>query len=209
MFMLSDQQRAISDTATRFGAEHLAPFALQWEKDRHFPVQVLREAGRLKLGGLHVGQDVGGQAMSRVDAALVVEGVATGCPAIAGCLSKHNTAAWMIDTFRCARTVGICDRTGRRRIVLRSGTSRCRLERPTERTGRSRRRTGHRRSPPGSGRGRLPSRHQRRERRPAPPRCVLPRRRQGRAQPELRPPQRALGDRRSPSAGGSCATPTR
>ena len=99
MFMLSDQQRAISDTAIRFGAEHLAPFALQWEQDRHFPVQVLREAGRLEMGGLHVGPDVGGQALSRVDAALVVEGVATGCPAIAGCLSNHNTAAWMIDTY--------------------------------------------------------------------------------------------------------------
>jgi alkylation response protein AidB-like acyl-CoA dehydrogenase len=100
MFMLSDQQRAISDAATRFGAEHLAPLALQWEQDRHFPVQVLREAGRLKMGGLHVGPDVGGQALSRVDAAaLVVEGVATGCPAIASCLSNHNTAAWMIDTY--------------------------------------------------------------------------------------------------------------
>jgi len=99
MFTLSDQQRAISDTATRFGAEHLTPFALQWEQDRHLPVEVLREAGRLKMGGLHVGPDVGGQAVSRVDAALVVEGVATGCPAIAGCLSNHNTAAWMIDTY--------------------------------------------------------------------------------------------------------------
>jgi Acyl-CoA dehydrogenase, N-terminal domain/Acyl-CoA dehydrogenase, middle domain len=99
MFMLSDQQRAISDTATRFGAEHLAPLALQWEQDRHFPAQVLREAGRLKMGGLHVGPDVGGRALSRVDAALVVEGIATGCPAIAGCLSNHNTAAWLIDTY--------------------------------------------------------------------------------------------------------------
>lgn len=99
MFVLSDQQRAISDTATRFGAEHLAPLALQWEQDRRFPVQVLREAGRLRMGGLHVGPDVGGQALSRVDAALVVEGVATGCPAIAGRLSNHNTAAWLIDTY--------------------------------------------------------------------------------------------------------------
>jgi alkylation response protein AidB-like acyl-CoA dehydrogenase len=104
MFALSDQQRAISDTATRLGAEHLTPFALQWEQDRHLPVEVLREAGRLKMGGLHVGPEVGGQALSRVDAALVVEGVATGCPAIAGCLSNHNTAAWMIDTYARPRS---------------------------------------------------------------------------------------------------------
>lgn len=38
MFMLSEQQRAISYTATRFGAEHLAPFALRWEQERLFPV---------------------------------------------------------------------------------------------------------------------------------------------------------------------------
>jgi Acyl-CoA dehydrogenase, N-terminal domain len=51
MFMLSDQQRAISDTATRFGAEHLAPFALQREQDRHFPVQVVRRSyGLCELG---------------------------------------------------------------------------------------------------------------------------------------------------------------
>jgi alkylation response protein AidB-like acyl-CoA dehydrogenase len=46
-----------------------------------------------------VKDDVGGSALSRFDAALIIEELATACPSTAAYISIHNMAAWMIDAF--------------------------------------------------------------------------------------------------------------
>ncbi|WP_158895190.1 acyl-CoA dehydrogenase family protein [Amycolatopsis anabasis] len=94
---LSDEQRALAETAAEFAAEHLAPHALAWDQAKHFPVDVLRKAAQLGLGGIYVAEDVGGSGLTRFDAALVFEALATGCPSIAGYVSIHNMVASMID----------------------------------------------------------------------------------------------------------------
>ncbi|MBA8928126.1 hypothetical protein BC739_005343 [Kutzneria viridogrisea] len=99
MFTLSEDQRAIAATAAEFAQEHLAPNAVQWDQDKHFPVDVLRKAAELGMGGVYVREDLGGSGLSRMDAALIFEALATGCPSIAGYLSIHNMVAWMVDTF--------------------------------------------------------------------------------------------------------------
>lgn len=51
------------------------------------------------FAGIYVRDDVGGAGLSRLDAALVFEELATACPSTAAYLSIHNMAAWMIDRF--------------------------------------------------------------------------------------------------------------
>ncbi|MBF6212279.1 acyl-CoA dehydrogenase family protein [Nocardia puris] len=99
MFTLNDDERAIRDTARQFADEFLAPHALEWDEQKHFPVDVLRKAGPLGLGGIYVGEDVGGSGLRRLDAARIFEQLATGCPSIAAYISIHNMAAWMIDAY--------------------------------------------------------------------------------------------------------------
>ena len=41
----------------------------------------------------------GGAGLTRLDAAVVFEALATGCPAVSAYLSIHNMVAWMIDRF--------------------------------------------------------------------------------------------------------------
>lgn len=94
---LSDEQLALRQVAAEFAAEHLAPHALDWDQTKHFPVDVLRQAARLGMGGIYVAEDVGGTGLSRLDAALIFEALAGGCPSIAGYLSIHNMVAAMID----------------------------------------------------------------------------------------------------------------
>ncbi|GAA1956461.1 isobutyryl-CoA dehydrogenase [Amycolatopsis minnesotensis] len=96
---LSDEQRALRETAADFAAEHLAPHALEWDQAKHFPVDVLRKAAQLGMGGVYVAEEAGGSGLGRLDAALIFEALATGCPSIAGYLSIHNMVAWMIDRF--------------------------------------------------------------------------------------------------------------
>ncbi|WP_040774930.1 acyl-CoA dehydrogenase family protein [Nocardia pneumoniae] len=99
MFDLDDDEKAIRDTARGFADEFLAPNALEWDEQKHFPVDVLRKAGPLGLGGIYVREDVGGSGLRRLDAVRIFEQLATGCPAIAAYISIHNMATWMIDRY--------------------------------------------------------------------------------------------------------------
>ncbi len=98
-FALSDDERAIVDTAREFAAEHVAPQALQWDRDKHFPVDVLRKGAAMGLGGIYVREDVGGSGLRRVDAARIFTEIASACPSTAGYISIHNMVAWMIDAY--------------------------------------------------------------------------------------------------------------
>ncbi|MGI8417991.1 MAG: acyl-CoA dehydrogenase family protein [Nakamurella sp.] len=99
MFDLTQEQRALAELARQFSDEFLAPMAVQWDRDKHFPVDVLRKAGDLGLGGIYIREDVGGSGLSRMGAVLIVEALATGCPSIASYISIHNMTAWMIDEY--------------------------------------------------------------------------------------------------------------
>ncbi len=93
---LSDEQIAIYDMAARFAREALAPHATDWDRDKIFPVDALRAAARLGMAAIYLDEEFGGAGLSRVDAALIFEALATGCPAIAAYLSIHNMCGWMI-----------------------------------------------------------------------------------------------------------------
>ncbi len=98
-FELSEEQRAFQDLAQSFAREELAPHAAAWDEHCTFPVATLRAAARLGFAGIYVGEEHGGTGLSRLDAALVFEELATGCTSTAAYLSIHNMVAWMIDAF--------------------------------------------------------------------------------------------------------------
>ena len=82
LFALPEDQIALRETASAFAAEKIAPFALQWDEQRHFPVDVLREAAALGMGGIYIRDDVGGSGLTRLDAAVIFEALAQGCPTV-------------------------------------------------------------------------------------------------------------------------------
>ncbi len=99
LFTLPEDQVAIRDMARSFAAERIAPHALDWDERKHFPLDVLREAAALGMGGIYVSEEHGGSGLTRLDAALIFEALSLGCPTVAAFLSIHNMAAWMIDRF--------------------------------------------------------------------------------------------------------------
>jgi alkylation response protein AidB-like acyl-CoA dehydrogenase len=88
--------------AKSFADERIAPNALRWDAEEHFPVDVLREAAALGMAAIYVSEAHGGSGMTRLDAALIFEALSTGCPAVASFLSIHNMVAWVIDGFGSA-----------------------------------------------------------------------------------------------------------
>ncbi|CAG0950227.1 MAG: acyl-CoA dehydrogenase [Rhizobiaceae bacterium] len=98
-FELNEDQRAVQAMAEAFAADRVAPNALEWDRKRHFPADVIRETGPLGLGGIYVRDDVGGSGLGRLDAVLIFEALSRACPAFSSFISIHNMAAWMIDMF--------------------------------------------------------------------------------------------------------------
>ena len=68
LFGLTDDHVALRKTACAFVAEQLAPHALAWDEAKHFPVDVMRGAAALGMGGIYVRDDVGGSGLTRLDA---------------------------------------------------------------------------------------------------------------------------------------------
>lgn len=99
LFALPPEQIAIRDMAREFAAAKLAPSALDWDRDKYFPVEIMREAAALGMGGIFVRDDVGGSGLNRLDAAIIFEALAMGCPTISAYLSIHNMCAAMIDRY--------------------------------------------------------------------------------------------------------------
>ncbi|PKP77613.1 MAG: acyl-CoA dehydrogenase [Alphaproteobacteria bacterium HGW-Alphaproteobacteria-3] len=98
-FELTEEQQAFQDVARNFAAAELAPHAGDWDRDHFFPVETLRKAAELGFAGIYVREDVGGSALSRIDAALIFEALSEGCTSTAAFLSIHNMASWMIDRY--------------------------------------------------------------------------------------------------------------
>jgi alkylation response protein AidB-like acyl-CoA dehydrogenase len=98
-FALDPDQIAVRDMARAFAAEVFAPNALAWDETKHFPVAEMRKGAALGMGGIFVGEDVGGSGLSRLTGTLIFEALATGCPTTAAFMSIHNMTASLIDTF--------------------------------------------------------------------------------------------------------------
>jgi alkylation response protein AidB-like acyl-CoA dehydrogenase len=98
-FELTEEQTALREMAACFATEELAPHAVEWDQAKHFPIETLRKAGSLGLGAIYAREDVEGSGLGRLDAALIFEALARGCPTVAAYISIHNMCAWMIDRF--------------------------------------------------------------------------------------------------------------
>jgi alkylation response protein AidB-like acyl-CoA dehydrogenase len=99
MYAVTEDQKAMLDMVRHFASESLAPHAAEWDETHHFPVDVLRQAGELGMGGIYSREEFGGSGLSRLDSVLIFEELAKGDPTIAAYISIHNMVTWMIDSY--------------------------------------------------------------------------------------------------------------
>ena len=75
---LSDEQRAVQETAQRFARERLAPQYMAREGVGHIDKALIREMGALGLIGVDLPEEFGGHGQSSALAGLIVEAIAYG-----------------------------------------------------------------------------------------------------------------------------------
>ncbi|MEO1045181.1 MAG: acyl-CoA dehydrogenase family protein [Pseudomonadota bacterium] len=98
-FCLTEDQLAIQDMAQKFTADEITPHAAKWDEDHIFPRDTIKKAADLGFGAIYVSEESGGIGLGRLEAALIMEAMAYGCPSTSAFISIHNMASWMIDRF--------------------------------------------------------------------------------------------------------------
>ncbi|MFV8783110.1 acyl-CoA dehydrogenase family protein [Microbulbifer sp. SA54] len=98
-YQLSADQLALQDSAQKFAESQLAPNAGQWDGEHIFPRETLVEAGALGFMSLYMPEQDGGVGLSRLDSAIIIEALATGCTSTAAYISIHNMAANMLARY--------------------------------------------------------------------------------------------------------------
>jgi alkylation response protein AidB-like acyl-CoA dehydrogenase len=101
-FDLTDEQRQIQEMARAFTADAITPHAAEWDEKHIFPRDTIRAAAELGFGSIYVSEESGGIGLGRLEAALIMEAMAYGCPSTSAFISIHNMASWMIDRFGSA-----------------------------------------------------------------------------------------------------------
>jgi alkylation response protein AidB-like acyl-CoA dehydrogenase len=98
-FSLTEDQIAIQDMAQKFTADAITPHAARWDEEHIFPRDTIKAAADLGFGAIYVSEESGGIGLGRLEAALIMEAMAYGCPSTSAFISIHNMASWMIDCF--------------------------------------------------------------------------------------------------------------
>jgi len=102
-FALTEEQRQIQEMARQFTEAEITPHAAEWDEKHIFPRETIRAAAALGFGAIYVSEDSGGIGLGRLEAALIMEAMAYGCPSTSAFISIHNMASWMIDRFGSQR----------------------------------------------------------------------------------------------------------
>lgn len=98
-FGLTEEQQELFAMCRTFADEELAPHALDWDAESHFPVDTIQQTAELGMGGIYIDEEYGGAGLGRMDAVLVFEALSTGCPSVASYISIHNMVAKCLELF--------------------------------------------------------------------------------------------------------------
>lgn len=96
--ILSEPHIMIRDMARQFAAEHLAPYAAEWDRTATVPQGALKEMGNLGLLGMLVPEEWGGAGLDYLAYVLALEQIAGGDGGVSTIMSVNNSPVCSILT---------------------------------------------------------------------------------------------------------------
>ncbi|MFZ6848009.1 acyl-CoA dehydrogenase family protein [Undibacterium sp. RuRC25W] len=95
-FELNDEQLAFQASARVFAEKEFAPHAAAWDANSIFPLDAIKRAGEIGFCGIYSPEFQGGLGLSRLDASIIFEELASVDPSTTAYLTIHNMATWML-----------------------------------------------------------------------------------------------------------------
>jgi acyl-CoA dehydrogenase len=91
-FSLSEEHKALIETARRFARERIIPVAAECDRESRFPRDVFEKAHELGLVNTTIPADFGGSGMGELENAIITEQLAYGCTGITTSLLANTLA---------------------------------------------------------------------------------------------------------------------
>ena len=88
---LTEDQELLHRTVRDFASAELRPNAARWDREGHFPAEVVPKLAQLGLLGLNVPPDLGGAGLGMIGTVLAVEAVSWGDASIGLTVASHNS----------------------------------------------------------------------------------------------------------------------
>jgi butyryl-CoA dehydrogenase len=99
-FALTSEQELIQKTAREFAANEIAPYAAEWDREAHFPGEVVKKLAELGFLGMNVPAELGGAGLDTLSYTLAVEEISRGDASVGVIMSVNNSlVCWPIDTY--------------------------------------------------------------------------------------------------------------
>jgi acyl-CoA dehydrogenase len=90
---LTDEQKALIDTARKFARDTIIPVAHDYDESEKFPLDVFREAFNVGLMNVEIPEAYGGLGLHTFDGCLIAEELAYGCAGIATSIMCNHLGA--------------------------------------------------------------------------------------------------------------------
>jgi acyl-CoA dehydrogenase len=81
-FSLSEEHKALVDTARRYTKERILPHASEWDRDAHFPMEAFKDAWEIGLINPTCPAAYGGAGLGELENTLIAEELSYGCTGI-------------------------------------------------------------------------------------------------------------------------------
>lgn len=91
-FGLSDDEKALQETARRFAREVMRPKAAHCDETNHFPKDIIQQSSELGLMNMTIPAEFGGMELPHVAQAMVAEELAWGCGGMATSMIANDLA---------------------------------------------------------------------------------------------------------------------
>lgn len=98
-FEITEEQKALRETAKRFAEEELYPIALEMDEKHEFPREVFTKMGELGFAGMLLPQEYDGAGMNYVEFSLVFQELNKGSVGLSTCLVPHTGQELVINEF--------------------------------------------------------------------------------------------------------------
>jgi alkylation response protein AidB-like acyl-CoA dehydrogenase len=90
-FALTDEQRAIQETAREFARREVDPIVEEYDESQHFPREVMAKAGELGFLGILFPEEYGGAGLGYIEYVLVVTELSRVDPSVGISIAAHNS----------------------------------------------------------------------------------------------------------------------
>ncbi|MCL2155877.1 MAG: acyl-CoA dehydrogenase family protein, partial [Leptospirales bacterium] len=92
-FSLTEEQRMMIDMAADFADKEIKPFASEWDKDEHNPMDVLQKMFELGLTNIGVPAEYGGMELDNLTRYMIVDEIAQRDTGVATTITAHSLLA--------------------------------------------------------------------------------------------------------------------